>query len=281
MCRVEIHESYQFVSKSYHSMQYHFRSIDTWLNGICRRLELIAEPLNVSFSPIILWLSSAIAPRMSGRWHISSHRASTPYSQLSKMSLVERRTRREGEVGEMREGRRKVLRMTLCFNWQRDSISRLRRGRWWEKWSNFSTSQSPVPLSSGQGLGLIVSNICNQVSSPSVLQWVPVGSQPPIIQDLVHQLGDLPGLLLCVVEMQHLCKAFKTENFFKCKFAGYTIHTLGQTNLLYTLLQYFKCRLWEAHTCESFLLQYLHCWKKYFIFIFMACKNRISIVMQG
>ncbi|CAI8024141.1 Protein polyglycylase TTLL10 [Geodia barretti] len=34
--RVEIHESYQFVSKSYHSMQYHFRSIDTWLNGICR-----------------------------------------------------------------------------------------------------------------------------------------------------------------------------------------------------------------------------------------------------
>ena len=54
MCRVEIHESYQFVSKSYHSMQYHFRSIDTWLNGICRRLELIAEPLNVSFSPIIL-----------------------------------------------------------------------------------------------------------------------------------------------------------------------------------------------------------------------------------
>ena len=54
MCRVEIHESYQFVSKSYHSMQYHFRSIDTWLNGICRRLELIAEALNVSFYPIIL-----------------------------------------------------------------------------------------------------------------------------------------------------------------------------------------------------------------------------------
>lgn len=34
---VEIHDSYQFESKSYHSMQYHFRSIDTWLQGICRR----------------------------------------------------------------------------------------------------------------------------------------------------------------------------------------------------------------------------------------------------
>ena len=35
--KVEIHESYQFVSKSYHSMEYHFRSIETWLKGICRR----------------------------------------------------------------------------------------------------------------------------------------------------------------------------------------------------------------------------------------------------
>lgn len=34
---VEVHDSYQFESKSYHSMQYHFRSIDTWLQGICRR----------------------------------------------------------------------------------------------------------------------------------------------------------------------------------------------------------------------------------------------------
>lgn len=33
---VEIHNSYQYVSKSYHSMKYHFRSIDTWLNGICK-----------------------------------------------------------------------------------------------------------------------------------------------------------------------------------------------------------------------------------------------------
>jgi len=34
--RVQIHNSYKFVSKSYHSMKYHFKSIDTWLHGICR-----------------------------------------------------------------------------------------------------------------------------------------------------------------------------------------------------------------------------------------------------
>ncbi|XP_057303640.1 protein polyglycylase TTLL10-like [Hydractinia symbiolongicarpus] len=34
--KVEIHDSFQFTAKSYHSMTYHFKSIDTWLNGICR-----------------------------------------------------------------------------------------------------------------------------------------------------------------------------------------------------------------------------------------------------
>jgi len=33
---VEIHDSYQYTSKSYHSMKYYFCSIDTWLNGICQ-----------------------------------------------------------------------------------------------------------------------------------------------------------------------------------------------------------------------------------------------------
>jgi len=33
---VEIHDSYQYSSKSYHSMKYHFCSINTWLNGICQ-----------------------------------------------------------------------------------------------------------------------------------------------------------------------------------------------------------------------------------------------------
>ena len=36
---VEIHESFKFVSKTYGNMQYHFRSIDTWLQGICQRFE--------------------------------------------------------------------------------------------------------------------------------------------------------------------------------------------------------------------------------------------------
>ena len=40
--RVQIHDSYKFVSKSYHSMKYHFKSIDTWLHGICRRSVLFA-----------------------------------------------------------------------------------------------------------------------------------------------------------------------------------------------------------------------------------------------
>ena len=34
---VQVHDSYKFVSKTYGNMTYHFRSIDTWLMGICRR----------------------------------------------------------------------------------------------------------------------------------------------------------------------------------------------------------------------------------------------------
>lgn len=34
--RIQYHDSYKFSAKSYHSMQYHFKSIDTWLKGICR-----------------------------------------------------------------------------------------------------------------------------------------------------------------------------------------------------------------------------------------------------
>lgn len=33
---VSYHENYKFVSTSYHSIQYHYRSIETWLDGICR-----------------------------------------------------------------------------------------------------------------------------------------------------------------------------------------------------------------------------------------------------
>ncbi|XP_030843027.1 probable beta-tubulin polyglutamylase [Strongylocentrotus purpuratus] len=34
--KVQVFDSYRFVSKSYHNMVYHFKSIDTWLQGICR-----------------------------------------------------------------------------------------------------------------------------------------------------------------------------------------------------------------------------------------------------
>lgn len=34
--KVQYHNSYKFNAKSYHSMQYHFKSIDTWLKGICK-----------------------------------------------------------------------------------------------------------------------------------------------------------------------------------------------------------------------------------------------------
>ena len=36
MFRIQYHDSYKFSAKSYHSMQYHFKSIDSWLKGICR-----------------------------------------------------------------------------------------------------------------------------------------------------------------------------------------------------------------------------------------------------
>ncbi|XP_072040892.1 LOW QUALITY PROTEIN: uncharacterized protein [Amphiura filiformis] len=34
--KVQVFDSYRFEAKSYHSMQYHFKSIDTWLQGICK-----------------------------------------------------------------------------------------------------------------------------------------------------------------------------------------------------------------------------------------------------
>lgn len=34
--KIQYHDSYKFNAKSYHSMQYHFKSIDTWLKGICQ-----------------------------------------------------------------------------------------------------------------------------------------------------------------------------------------------------------------------------------------------------
>ncbi|XP_066296739.1 uncharacterized protein [Branchiostoma lanceolatum] len=49
--KVQMFDSYRFQSKSYHSMQYHFRSIDTWLLGICK-----------SYCPDHPWTRSSFVP---------------------------------------------------------------------------------------------------------------------------------------------------------------------------------------------------------------------------
>ncbi|XP_078697531.1 uncharacterized protein LOC144925419 [Branchiostoma floridae x Branchiostoma belcheri] len=49
--KVQMFDSYKFQSKSYHSMQYHFRSIDTWLLGICK-----------SYCPDHPWTRSSFVP---------------------------------------------------------------------------------------------------------------------------------------------------------------------------------------------------------------------------
>ncbi|EGR31540.1 tubulin-tyrosine ligase family protein, putative [Ichthyophthirius multifiliis] len=33
---IQYHDSYKFISKNYYDMKYHFRSLDTWLDGICK-----------------------------------------------------------------------------------------------------------------------------------------------------------------------------------------------------------------------------------------------------
>jgi len=42
--QIKVFDTYKFVSKSYYDITYHYRSLDTWLNGICK-----------SFSDIYAW----------------------------------------------------------------------------------------------------------------------------------------------------------------------------------------------------------------------------------
>ena len=49
---VQVFDSYKFISKSYYSMKYHFCSIETWLDGICR-----------SFCPEHKWLRHKYSPK--------------------------------------------------------------------------------------------------------------------------------------------------------------------------------------------------------------------------
>ena len=43
--KVQVFDSYQFNATSYHSPVYIFKSIDTWLMGICRRSHMLAQLL--------------------------------------------------------------------------------------------------------------------------------------------------------------------------------------------------------------------------------------------
>ena len=41
---VQLFDSFKFVSKGYHDIVWHYRSLDTWLNGVCK-----------SFCPVHEW----------------------------------------------------------------------------------------------------------------------------------------------------------------------------------------------------------------------------------
>ena len=38
---VNVFDSYKFVSKTYYDIKFHYKSIDTWLQGVCKYLFLI------------------------------------------------------------------------------------------------------------------------------------------------------------------------------------------------------------------------------------------------
>ena len=57
--RVQVFDSYQFNATSYHSPVYIFKSIDTWLMGICRRSHTLAQLIE-TIGDDILWAGAAI-----------------------------------------------------------------------------------------------------------------------------------------------------------------------------------------------------------------------------
>ncbi len=53
---IQIHESYQFVSSSYHNIRIYFKSIETWLDGVCH-----------SFCPLHIWGEYRTVPKRRGQ----------------------------------------------------------------------------------------------------------------------------------------------------------------------------------------------------------------------
>ena len=48
--KVQIWDSYRFTAKSYYDETYHFKSIDTWLMGICERYKILEPCYNFNQS---------------------------------------------------------------------------------------------------------------------------------------------------------------------------------------------------------------------------------------
>ncbi|KAJ8321100.1 hypothetical protein KUTeg_002687 [Tegillarca granosa] len=57
--KVQVFDSYRFEAKSFHSTEYHFRSIDTWLHGTCK-----------SFCPQHRWKRSKYSPKKKSVFHV-------------------------------------------------------------------------------------------------------------------------------------------------------------------------------------------------------------------
>jgi hypothetical protein len=77
---VGIFDSYKFVAKSFHSPVYYFKSIDTWLLGLCKRYSKVYQSLSStnllvtfffqSFCPRHLWLFKRGSPSKKSRFSL-------------------------------------------------------------------------------------------------------------------------------------------------------------------------------------------------------------------
>ena len=63
---VSIFDSYKFESKTYHDMQYHFKSIDTWLKGFCKSA-CVEHPWKLKSRPVMFSEKSVFAKKKLGK----------------------------------------------------------------------------------------------------------------------------------------------------------------------------------------------------------------------
>lgn len=123
---IQVHNSYKFVSKTYGDMQYYFRSLDTWLDGICKRFGLGGAgeegnspstpaprqhqprcPLAFGSTHCYCFFTQAFVPSTSGKRSRATTRASTRYSASRA------RTRKEATPRVTRVTRVTTSRVTI------------------------------------------------------------------------------------------------------------------------------------------------------------------------